>query len=499
MNKWYKFKKSIFFFGKKIKKFFLNLSNFKVILITYFFTTMFFALLLFSPISQQKNQNISFIDSLFTAASAFSDTGLTTLVTAHTWSTFGQAIIAILMLLGGVGIFALKVYIINVIFGKSVSLLSRNILEKERSAKNFGDIKNTIAISITVLIIAIIVSSFVLMFIFYFEKGNFIENDVLLNPNRNWTLSFKYAIFHSISALNNAGFDILSSNSLQPYYNVYSIQIVFIILLVIGGIGYPVVYDIYKYVSYKIKGRTNFQFSLFTKVSCLTYLLVFLGGSMLTLIFEIVSKDGIWNNEINHVLGTKSDRIMAIIFHLFSTRNAGFSTINLQEFTEVTLIIFSIMMFIGSAPSSTAGGIRTTTVAIIVLAVWNRVRGIDGIRIFNRKINRSTINSSFLVLTISLILVIITTFISITSLNTVWGNAPSYLNFIDVFFEVSSAFGTTGLSSGLTPYLNIVSKLFLILLMFIGQLGISSTILVWKSNKNYKDKIDYIEESIVIG
>lgn len=483
---------------KKIKRFFLRLSNFKIILMVYTFVTLFFSIFLFLPITHQAGKNVSFIDALFTAASAFSDTGLTTVVTAHTWNTLGQAIIAILIVLGGVGIFALKVYIINVIFKQPISLLSRNILEKERSATDSGNIKKTIKISITILFISIIISTFALMFVFYYESGNFLDEDKMLNPQGDWATSFKYAVFHSISALNNAGFDILSSSSLQPYYSVYSIQIIFIILLVLGGIGYPVIYDVYQYIYSKIRRRTDFRFSLFTKISCITYAVIVVLGLSLTLMFEIGNKGGLWYNN-DPMLGNHSDKMMAIFFHVFSTRNAGFATLQMGSFSEITLVIFSIMMFIGSAPSSTAGGIRTTTIAIIFLAIWNKLRGVDDVRVFNRKIVKSTTWTSFMVLTISMFIVVLGIIIGYTSLGSMWGTAHEEIQLVDVIFEVSSAFGTTGLSSGLTPHLNIASKLYLILTMFIGQLGISSTILVWKSNKNVKKDFDYIQEDILIG
>ena len=489
---------------KKIKRFFLNLSTFKIILITYTSVTLIAALLLFLPISVQENQNVTFLDALFTAASAFSDTGLITKTTAHTWTEFGQAIIAILILLGGIGIFALKVYIINVVFNKWMSLSTRNLLSKERGSHTAGNLKRTIKISISALIIMILISSLVLMFIFYFEKGDFNPQDEILDPYGNWALSFKYGVFHAISALNNAGFDIISSNSLQPYYSVYSIQIIFIILLVFGGIGYPVIYDCWTWLVYKIKHRTDFRFSLFTKISTISYFSIFLVGFLLTVTFEVGSSNGIWNR--NHLidgfapLGSKSDRMMAIIFHTFSTRNAGFATTSMQSFTETTLIIFSIMMFIGSAPSSTAGGIRTTTLAIIILSIWSKLRGNNDIKIFNRKIPKETVISSFLVLIISIIIVATVTIISTTSFDTMWGQIPvDKIDFTVIFFEVASAFGTTGLSVGVTPYLNIGSQLFLIATMFIGQLGISSTILVWKSNRNYKNEINFISEDVQIG
>ena len=188
-------------------------------------------------------------------------------------------------------------------------------------------------------------------------------------------------------------------------------------------------------------------------------------------------------------------KVMAIFFNTFSTRNAGFSTINLKELSQPTIILYAIMMFIGSAPSSTAGGIRTTTIALIVLSIWSKIRGVPNVRIFNRKIPRETTYTAGIVLSISLFIVFFVSFITMSSIH---GNFEGY-GYIDVIFEVSSAFGTTGLSTGLTPSLNTISKIFLILTMFIGQLGVSSTILVWRSNRNKQYKIDYIQEDIAIG
>lgn len=492
-------KKLVSNFFKKLKDIFLNMSNFKIILIVYLLITFLFGLFLFMPISRNKDVDISFLDSLFTAASAFSDTGLSTVNVARTWSSFGQAIIAILILMGGVGIFAFKVYIVNIIFGKKISLLSKNILEKERSGKNLGETKTTIKVSLTVLFITIIIATFVLMLSFYYETGQFDSTIQDLNPKGNWALSFKYGLFHSISAINNAGFTILSNSSLEPYYGVYSIQIIFIILIVIGGIGYPVIYDIYSYFKYKIKRKQGFNFSLFTKLNTITYFLITIIGLSLLLMFEIGDKTGFWF-KTNVEYGNENDKIMALFFFSFSSRNAGFSTVDLSNaFSPITKVILSIMMFIGAAPSSTAGGIRTITLALIVLSIWNKMRGIDGVRIFRKEINDKTIRQAYIVTILSLLIVFIGTFISITSYESMWGNISGPPNFVNILFEVSSAFGTTGLSTGITTNLNIVSKLYIILIMFIGQLGISSTILVWKTSKSNKDNFGYIQEDILIG
>jgi Trk-type K+ transport system membrane component len=170
-----------------------------------------------------------------------------------------------------------------------------------------------------------------------------------------------------------------------------------------------------------------------------------------------------------------------------STRNAGFATINIHQYTDSTKMVHSILMFIGSAPSSTAGGIRTTTIAIIFLGFISRVRGKSTTSAFNRRIPTEIVTRAFIVFAVSLMLVLGATLVASSSLDLHGGKIPTGLqppgelepyNFADLFFEISSAFGTTGLSTGITTNLNDVTKIMLILLMFIGQLGVSSTILV---------------------
>jgi Trk-type K+ transport system membrane component len=158
---------------------------------------------------------------------------------------FGQAVIAILILLGGIGIFALKVYVFNFIFGQALKMSTINILGKERSFKDNNLSKKTIIVSITLILFLVILSSFILSFIFYFEAPSNVGIEPSNNPVGDISLSIRFAIFHSISAINNAGFDIIGSSSLVPYYSVYSIQIIFMFLFIIGGIGYPVIYDSY--------------------------------------------------------------------------------------------------------------------------------------------------------------------------------------------------------------------------------------------------------------
>lgn len=485
---------------------FKTLSFAKNILFFYIFITIVGSLFLFMPLSRKTD--VDYIDCLFTSASAFSDTGLTTLTTATTWTEFGQAIIAILILVGGLGWFALKAYLFNILLGRPISFRQRETLAAERGSSKVGVTKNLIKVSVTILFVVLVIAILVLFLYFYFAQpdldpyGTGQENSALLveNPYHSVTTSFKYGIFHAISALNNAGFDIVGSSSFAPYYHEYGLQIIFIILFVIGGMGFPVIYDVYGYFKSKIT-KEKFNWSLFTKVSSITYLLVAAIGLGTTFIIEMsahTAADGTQSFWERKDYGSKGDKVMALFFNSMSTRNAGFATINMGTLSSATLFQYCIMMFIGSAPSSTAGGIRTTTMAIVVLSIWSKIRGRNTVRAFRRRVPHETVIRSTVVFVSSMFLVAVASLITLSSLHEFGGKSVDS-NFIHVIFEVTSAFGTTGLSTGLTPDLSMASKLTLFLLMFIGQLGVSSTLLVWDSRKNNSRKYTYIEEHIQTG
>ncbi len=513
-----------------------NIGFTKHILFTYLLITFIGSGILMLPISRVGHKSVDYIDALFISASSFSDTGLVTVNTVETWTMFGQAVIAILILTGGIGFFALKIFIFNIIFNKPISLSSRKALSAERGNVKIGQTRDLIKASIIALITMMTFAGFVMSIYFYFSPTGFNEDFAAvgnfsgksLNPKGNWNLSIRYGLFHSLSALNNAGFDIMGGHSIAPYYKDYFVQIMFMILFVFGGIGYPVIYDVKRYIQAKRKGQI-FKFSLFTKLSCVTYFIIATSGIAITFIIELSAHHGksgtntFWTSSRLYFDGptptsqpisapiTHGQKTLAIIFNTMSTRNAGFSTINFHSFNTATLIVHSIMMFIGSAPSSTAGGIRTTTLAIICISFWTHVRGKSTTRAFKRKINEDIVRSSYIVTTISLFLILFVSMISLSSLDTNGGQIrfgsnynpttkgnPQYA-FTDLLFETSSAFGTTGLSTGLTASLSMGTKLFFILLMFIGQLGVSSTILAFGTKKQKSRHYKYIEEDVTIG
>ncbi|MCR8613043.1 MAG: hypothetical protein NC236_00985 [Mycoplasma sp.] len=519
----------------KIYHWFIGLGIVKHILFIYLLITIGGSALLMLPISIQSGAHPSYLDALFTSASAFSDTGLVTQTTASTWTMFGQTVVALLILVGGVGWFALKAYLFNLLLGRPMSMNLLLALNAERGSSKQGFTRRLITVSITVILVITLLMALVLTFLFYYQKGDFSSDPLFVNnhfhsalseynPYHDWSKSFRFGIFHSISAINNAGFDIMGQHSVGPYYGVYSIQIIFVFLFVVGGIGYPVIFDIYSYSlsRTRFEKKHPFKWSLFTKVSCLTYLLIVVMGLTLTFSLEINAKDtdyviggnrffhySFWRDPDN---GSTAQKSFALFFNTLSTRNAGFASTDIFQFSSPTKMVHSIMMFIGSAPSSTAGGIRTTTFAISVLSIFNLIRGKKNLYMFKRKIDPELVKRSFIVFVISFLAVLITTIVGMTSFEsfggplkeevttTINGNLTySFRSFADVWFEAASAFGTTGLSVGLTSNLNVTTKLMFILLMFIGQLGVSSTLLVWNRKIDPTRKIDYISEDIIIG
>ncbi|WP_373457112.1 potassium transporter TrkG [Mycoplasma sp. 2045] len=536
-----------------------NISKLKYLLFIYLLIILVSSLILFSPIAQNPEAaRVKYIDAFFTTASAFSDTGLVTVDTFSQWNDLGQAIIAILILAGGIGIFALKFFAINYLFGKKTSTLAEiKIMQTERGVSDVTQTTKLIISSVKFIFICICLFSVILTFYFYFATPKHTEgmkqiltDGSFKNPQGNFVLSLKYGIFHTISAINNAGFDIMSSSSLMPYYQNYFLQICFIILLIIGGLGYPALHDIVSYIKRKLRRKdTQFKFSIFTKVSLTTYVIVFLIGFGISLGFELSSSNpySLWNQyhlpvgvgnethkayiewfskganvqdlelekfsnlkqyiEKGQLYGNTFDKFFAVFFTSLSTRSAGFATVNMKHFTHGSTFVFIFMMIIGSAPASTGGGIRTTTLALIILGLYRILFGRPRVRVFKRAINQDTVNMSAKILTIATIIILIASMILFSSFQDYGGKIENAFlqdpnegfSMENLIFEVASAFGTTGLSSGITKNLNIVSKLTLIIVMFIGQFGISSTLNVWKRKKDFSRTYEYVEADIIIG
>ncbi len=472
-------------FLRKIKNIFLGNSVAQRLFQGYLITILVGSLLLLLPFASTPGSNkISFVDSLFISASACSDTGLTTLQLSSQFSFFGQLIILLLVQIGGIGVLTLKIMFL-LFLGKKIKLKERLIGANERGSGKLGGSVGLIKTSLCVLFITEVIASLLIGLRLYFVPEY--KEMFSSTPQLIWT-----AIFHSVSSVNNAGFDIFPGNSsLAIFKSDYYIQIITMICLIIGGIGFPIFYDLKNYFKAKRK-KEFYQLSLFTKFSIKSYFFVGIIGLIFVFISELLAPHNnglLYSSQFN--LGEK---IFALIFQTVSTRNAGFATIDLNLLQPSTNLIFTLLMCIGAAPSSTGGGLRCTTFFLVVYLIKSVATGADRVETCNRSIPKKTVDKALSVFISSLIVVI-----SGTLLLLLVNNDNEIFTVSNVLFEVGSAFGTTGLSLGITNSLNVLSKIILIFIMFIGYVGVSTSLLIWMDKKVVKNLRQLPEEDITIG
>ncbi|ASP27886.1 potassium uptake protein KtrB [Spiroplasma corruscae] len=527
---------------KKMDKVFRKLKNWYPfsritgrIIISYALSILIGGFLLSIPgvIIDDKN-SWKLLVGVFTASSAISDTGITMVQTNTSYSFIGQLLIIIMCQIGGIGILTIKIVILAII-GRKISLDDQSVAQSERGNSTISSTVEMIKDAFIFLIWLEIIGAFFLFFAFYFNQVDtsmVVDKDKVTDSYHNFSKSLWASIFHSISATNNAGFDIISGNSLLPYNqggsHAYLLQVTFLCQWVIGGLGYPTYHDIKRKIKARSEGTTA-KFSLFTKLNFVMYTCLFIIGPVLVFITESATiqdsqilREGTFKQTsylVDEKVVTKTEWvadpsgkwkseyvwIMDLIFNVSSCRNAGFATVDINNFSAGSKVVMSIWMFIGSAPSSTAGGIRTTTFAITLLAIWSIVRNKKTVEAFKRKIPDETVKRAFAVVIISVAFLFLAILIVYLDSNEALSDdaskdAQNQL-FIRLIVYVSSAFGTVGFSpfsSDQAMNMGIASKWTLILTMFIGQLGISNTLLAFVKPKN-KQNFTYIDEDVVIG
>ena len=284
--------------------------------------------------------------------------------------------------------------------------------------------------------------------------------------------------FTTVSAITNSGFDITGS-SLMPFQKDYFVQTLHMFLMFFGAMGFPVILDIKKYFQCR-RTKQRFKFSIYTKLTMVT-----------TIILWVVGIVGFYLFEWNHFLADKGliEGFFYATFNSLTTRNAGFATVDMNAFSTATLTMFCGLMFVGSSPNSSGGGIRTTTFALMVLAILSFARGKQYVNIYGREIETQTVYKSFMIY-------IVATFI--VSLSTLLICMSDQFPLMEIFFEVCSAFGTTGLSMGITGTLTSFAKLVLIATMFIGRIGIIAFLMIFRANV-HPAKVRYPKVDIIIG
>jgi Trk-type K+ transport system membrane component len=440
------------------------LTSVQLIVIFYLLSVIAATILLSLPVGHKEGVKLSFIDTLFTAVSAVSVTGLTSVNISETFNHTGVVLLAIVVQIGGIGVMTLGTAI-WLLIGKRIGMRERQLIMTDQNQSTLAGLVQLMK-QILTLIIGIEIVGTVLFFI-------------LFQPYYDTELNVLYhAFFASVTATTNAGFDITGS-SLIPFRHDYLVQIVTMFLITSGAIGFPVLVEINNFIKER-KYLERYTFTLFTKVTTITFALLVVTGAL-----------GIYLLEMNAFFEGKSwhETFFYSMFQSVTTRSGGLSTMDVSEFTVPTLLFLGVMMFIGASPSSVGGGIRTTTFAVAALAIFFYAKGRNTIKIFNREIYPEDIQKSFIVIIVAMVLCTTSTIIiSITD--------PMPIE--KIFFEVCSAFGTTGLSTGITGTLSSTGKVILMILMFIGRIGVLSFLFIIRG-KVATEHIHYPKEKLIIG
>jgi trk/ktr system potassium uptake protein len=424
-------------------------------------------ILLWFPFSATKG-HLRFVDALFTSTSAVCVTGLVVIDIGKDLTTLAQVITIFLFQIGGLGIITVST-VFFVIMGRGISFKGREIVQStflHTPQRDFFFILKS-----------------VLWFTFIFESFGTLLLFIRFTKDFPLGKAFYQAIYHSISAFNNCGYSLFS-DSLIGYQGDLIVNITIMVLLIIGGIGFVVQYEVYA----KWKGIQK-KLSVHARIVLITTIILILSGTLLFYLFER-----------NHILKDVplQNKILACLFQSITPRTCGFNTVDIGLLTNATLLLLIVLMFIGASPGSTGGGIKTTSAALLLLMIWNRLKGNEEVNIFNRTIPKEIISR-----TISIIFASAFSISIITSILLITGGGnllplESRHFFVEYLFETVSAFGTVGLSMGVSPKLTDIQKLAIIVMMFAGRVG--PLTLAFSLSRSIGGKgLTYAEEGVMVG
>ena len=445
----------------------------KRIVISFFLLVLIGSILL--TLSQCNNESTSYINHLFIATSAVCVTGLVPVTPAIQYTRLGQIIIIVLIQIGGLGFLTFYSMMISW-FSKKLSYENRMLMTEALNQNSMEDIKKYIRR--------------VVKYTFFFELIGAICLSIQFIPEFGLKEGIYYSVFHAISAFCNAGFDVLGASSLCHYDTNVLVNLTISGLIIAGGLGFFVWTEIrnslirykkeYKVFSLKVYIRS---YSLHTKIAVMMTILLLFLGTVSTFVLEY-----------NHVLINYNlfDKLLVSFFTSTTLRTAGFATINFGATTRASKLIMCIFMLIGGSPTGTAGGIKTVTFAVTILYLLRLFKGKNEVVVFKKKIDKETVEKSLTIFIVGLILC----FIGVLVLSI---SEPN-IAIVDIIFEVFSAFGTVGLSCGVTPCLSIVGKLMIIVLMFFGRVGpLTIFMMLTQSNHMKGNDVSYPNGNIIIG
>ncbi len=418
-------------------------------------------LLLMLPISS-TGEPASFMDALFTATSATCVTGLVVGDTGTIWTGFGQAVIITLIEIGGLG-FMSAAAIMLFLFRKKVGLRQRMVIAQALSLEDMESVVRIQKLVIGGSLGIQAVGALVLTVRFWPQAGF-------------WT-ALKWGLFHSISGFCNAGFDIFGYNDSLMHFNTDPVVLItLMVLVVVSGLGFFVWEEL-------IRLKRLSKLSVYSKLVLVATSVLVLGGAALTLLLE-------WNNP--GTLGPMDwgNKVLNSFFQSITLRTAGFASVDQAQLTDGSKALSAVMMLIGGSSGSTAGGIKTVTVTVLILFVWARIRGQGSVNVFHRRIPRDKVMDAMTIISIVVGLCIVGAIVICTT-------CP--VDFIDALYETASALGTAGLTAGATPLLGLPAKIMIVLFMYFGRVGVLTLSMGFLLGDKARQRFQYAETNLLIG
>jgi trk system potassium uptake protein TrkH len=419
--------------------------------------------LLLLPCSAREGETTGVLEALFTATSASCVTGLAVYDTYTHWTLFGQLVLLLLIQIGGLGFITIGVGF-SIAFRKRIGLRQRDLLKESINAMEIGGIVR--------------LWRSIMQGTFLFEGVGALLLATRFVPEFGWAKGIYYSIFHAVSAFCNAGFDLMGTkeqfSSFVSYKSDTVVNLTLCALIILGSLGFVVWKDV---AAHKLHWR---QYALHTKLVLSVTAILVVGGAVLMYLFE--------QNQTLVGMDTKT-RILVSLFGSVTTRTAGFNTVDTASLTPASKLLTIVLMFIGGSPGSTAGGVKTTTVAVMIIYIFSNLRNDSGCNVFHRRVGDEVIKKAAMVFGLNLFLGLVSTLILL---------ATSNLTMDDVLFEVFSAISTVGMTTGITRDLNTVGRIVIILLMYCGRVG-SMTFALSLIQKPSQQLTRYPVERITIG
>lgn len=447
----------------------LSLSTTQIILLGFLITIFIGSILLSLPVSSADGQAVPYIDALFTATTATCVTGLVTVPTATTWSLFGQVVILVLIQIGGLGIITIMTGVM-LLLNRRIGVSDRLLIQ---DAFNLNTMSGLVSFVRKVLLGTLIIEGIgaaLYMLVFVPEFG----------ARGIWI-----SVFNSVSAFCNAGMDIIGLNSLCGYATDPLVNFTTSALIVLGGIGYIVWWDVIRVLKTRTKqNRKVFRhLTLHSKIAISSTLVLLVSGTVLFLIFE-------YNNPLTIQSLSLFDKLQVASFQSVTTRTAGFATVPQENLTNASSMVALLLMFIGGSPVGTAGGAKTVTMAVLVCSAISSIRNRNETTLFGRSVSRQSITKAVAVVTASF---------AIAFTSTVLLSAVMETSALDILFETVSATATVGLSRNLTGSLNLAGKIIIIVTMYFGRVGPISLAVALGSKKTSQNIVKNPTEEISIG